>query len=141
MKDFTINSAKFTVNIDGIDMSNCSSVSGFDMGIEKLIDDNGAQPVRSYKKGRSYVDDVEFTRILSSTKVYDWFKECQLGKITKRSASIICYDDKGGEVMRFNLEGCWPILWRGPSFQASQGSQMAYESFVLAVEAIELTPS
>lgn len=139
MSKFTINSAKFAVNIDGIDMKDCTSVSGFDVVIEKLTDDNGEQAIRSYRKGRSYVDDVEFSRVFSCTKVYNWFKECQQGKITKRSASVICFDDAGSEVMRFNLEGCWPIVWRGPSFHAGSGSSLAQESFSLAVESIELS--
>ncbi len=138
MNKFTINAAKFAVNIDGIDMKDCTAVSGFQMAIEKLLDDNGAQATKQYRKGQTYVDDIDFTRVFADAKIYDWFKECQQGRVTKRSVSIITFTDKGDEALRFNLEGCWPILWTGPSFSAGQESAIACESFKLAVEAIEI---
>lgn len=135
---FSIDVSKFKVQIDQISMVNCTNVSGIDLNTEKLEIYEGNQDSPNYRKGRTYAEDVHFTRIFSDLNLFNWFKECQSGKITKRSASVVALDDKGAEALRINLIGCWPISWHAPDFSAGSSGRIAYESFTLAVESLDI---
>ncbi len=138
LEQFDINTANFKVTIEGIELEQCTAVSSIDGRIEKLCRDDGTVSSPQYRKGRSQVDNVEFARIFRDRRIFDWFKECRDGSVVKRSISVVSMSDKGEEIVRFNFEGCWPIAWSAPSFNAGGDSDHAIETFTMAVESIEI---
>ncbi|TVQ77478.1 MAG: phage tail protein [Bradymonadales bacterium] len=136
--EFEVATNKFTVQIEGFDFKNCSAVSGLDVMTEKLDVQEGAQKQISYRKGRTYAADLVLTRVFKNKNLFSWFKECQQGRVEKRSGSIVCTDDEGQQVATFLLNGCWPIAWSGPVFSTQSAGDIAYETVKLAVEDLDL---
>lgn len=138
MQDLNINPTKFKIAIEGMQLESCSSITGLILETEKFVIDHGDQRNAQYRKGKTYAADIEITRRFVDTKMFQWFKECRDGKITQRSGSIILMDDKGEEVIRFNLEGTWPIRWTGPALHAGGASIHAVETLSLVIESLDI---
>ncbi len=57
--------------------------------------------------------------ITDNQELWEWHQKLQNGKTERRNLSIILADDQGAEIIRWNLENCWPTIWKAPDFNAT----------------------
>ena len=68
-------------------------------------------------------------------EMWAWHQKIFKGETERRNLSIVLTDDVGSEVMRWNLDNCWPTTWTGPDLNAT-GEDFAIESLELVYEGI-----
>ncbi|MEA5419001.1 phage tail protein [Spirulina sp. CCNP1310] len=72
-----------------------------------------------------------------NNELWEWLETMLGGETERRNVSIILADDKGEELIRWNLENCWPTNWNGPEFNAT-ASDVAIESLELVHEGVTI---
>lgn len=138
MNGFEVSTSQFEVQVEGFDFKNCLAVSPIRLHTEKLAVEHGANMQAAYRKGRTYAADVSLTRVFRDVNLFQWYRDCQNGKIEKKSASIKFMNDAGENVATLNLFGVWPIVWNGPALNSRSNSQAGNETVVLAVENVDV---
>jgi phage tail-like protein len=136
--DFAIINNQFQISIDGFNLDHCTSVSPVHLKLEKVSLPEEPNRDTVFRKGRSLAGDVELVRLFTDKKFFQWFRDCQKGKVQKRSCSIILFDSEKNEKLRLNLFHVWPTAWRGPRLSADSHGEACYETITLAVESVEM---
>ncbi len=133
------NVSNFTVNIDGMNSSQFTEVSGLEVAIEALPYQEGAMAVQKARKGRTRFSDISLKRRFNGDREFaEWIKECSEKETVKRSGSIILNDDNGSEVLRFNFTNAWPVAWRPPMLTTRKSNEVSFEEVVLNLETLEI---
>ena len=120
-------------------------VSGLEAKTEVMEYSEGGLNTHTHKlPGRTSFGNVTLKRGAGNQDdFWDWFNGLAAGsqtKSSKKSVSIVHYNEKNEEVRRWNLTGAFPVKWSGPAFNASQ-SQVAIESLELAYAEFEIVSS
>jgi phage tail-like protein len=68
--------------------------------------------------------------ITDSDVLYKWYQNIIIGKIERKSVTIILVDSQRNELKRWMYEKAFPIRWIGPSLKA--------DSNALAIEKVEM---
>jgi phage tail-like protein len=117
----------------------CSGIGSEHEIIEhKVVNEKGHEIVMKIP-GRLKWENITMKKgITSSMDVWNWRKQIEDGNVdsSRRDGSIIMYDQKLGEVARWNIEGAWPVSCKGPSLK-SDSNELGIEELVLAYEHIE----
>jgi phage tail-like protein len=58
-------------------------------------------------------------------------------QVTKQHVSVLMFDSKGREMVRWNFHNAYPVKWVGPQFTAD-GRTAAIETLELTHDGIEL---
>jgi phage tail-like protein len=128
-----LSASHFVVEIDGIKAASFAEVSGLGSEVTVLefraIDE---QAVRKLPGLRKYSNIVLKRGVTKDAELWDWHES-----LDRRNGSIILFDGKGNEVVRWNFFNGWPCKWVGPILRAGS-NEVAIETFELAVEGIEL---
>ena len=84
-------------------------------------------------------DNVTLKRGTTDSQVfYNWIKEIQSGKVTRKTVVISLLDDEMKEVASWQLEKAWPTKYTGTDFNATS-NEAAIESLELVTEGIKRT--
>lgn len=77
--------------------------------------------------------------ITNSSELLAWYVDIAQGKIgeSQRKVSVVMYDSRSEEVLRWNFEKAFPSKWTGPSF-ASDRSQAAIETLELSYQSMDV---
>ncbi len=133
------NVSNFVVNIDGLQASQFTEVSGLEVVLEALSYQEGAMNLQQSRKGRARYQNIILKRRFNGDKeLSEWMKACVEGEPVKRSGSIILNDDNGSEVLRFNFTNGWPVAWRPPVLSTQQRNQVSCEELELDIETLEI---
>jgi phage tail-like protein len=74
--------------------------------------------------------------LTTSNDFFKWCMEVATNKVRRRHLSVLMYDTKGTEVVRWNFHNAYPVKWVGPSF-TSTSTATAIETLELAHEGLE----
>jgi len=130
----------FSVEIDGVTQAAFKNVEGLDSETEVIEYQDGDDIVLRKRPGRTKYSDVTLKRgYVNTSELWDWRKKVMDGTVERKSVSIILRNDKGDEVMRYNLFECWPSKWKGFSLDG-KGTDVAVEEIVFVVERLDRVP-
>lgn len=115
----------FAVEIDSVTVAYFREASGLTTEVEviehKVVNSKGKQVVQKIA-GHISTGEVTLKKSMDGNKyLTDWFKQVQNGEYDKyrRNGSIVLYDPKGNEVVRWNFTKGWPKSWKASDLDAS----------------------
>lgn len=127
----------FAVEIDGVTQAAFKNVEGLDSETEVIEYQDGDDIVLRKRPGRTKYSDITLKRgYVNTSELWDWRKKVMDGTVNRKSVSIILRNDKGDEVMRYNLFECWPSKWKGFSLDG-KGTDVAVEEITFVVERLD----
>jgi phage tail-like protein len=74
---------------------------------------------------------------VATSELWNWFRQVVIGRVERRSGSIILLADDASEILRYNFYEGWPCRWKSFDMSALQSGTMV-EELEIAVERIEL---
>src|SRR5215210_4744620 len=75
--------------------------------------------------------------LTSSNDLLKWCMEVISRQVSKRHVSVLMFDARGREMVRWNFLDAYPVKWVGPQFSA-EGKGAAIETLELAHSGMEL---
>ncbi|MFC5468661.1 phage tail protein [Cohnella suwonensis] len=129
---------RFVVELDNMLVAGFSEVFGLETQIEyEEIREGGVNGyVHRLPKGVRNASIVLKRGLSSSQELWNWYSQATLGKVTRKSGSIILYKQDGAELCRWNFFDAYPTKWSGPSLNAAS-SDVAIETIELAHNGIK----
>ena len=131
-------SYNFKLLIDGVTQGHFTECHGLKMEVEALrYREGGAGPVVRRLPGPVKLGDVTLRYgLTSSPELWTWFMASVSGVPQRKNVSVLMLGMDGfTEVLRWNLNDCWPAAWNGAALDAL-GTQVAIESLVLVFESL-----
>jgi phage tail-like protein len=126
---------RFYVSIDGsgIESALFTEVSGLQLELDTFeYTEGGVNDFTHRLPGRVKGNLITLKRgITKKNDFLKWLSDVALGKIKRRTMTIILYDPKGEQVQRWDFNNVYPTKWTGPQFSAS-GTAIAIESVEFA---------
>lgn len=121
------------VEIDHLIVAGFSEVSGLSVEteVEEYREGGVNDFVHKLVKGTRHVPIVLKRGLTDSDVLWKWHNDVVQGKITRRSGSIILFNESYDEHRRWSFEEAYPIKWIGPDLNASS-SEVAIEQLELA---------
>jgi phage tail-like protein len=121
------------VEIDHLIVAGFAEVSGLtvETEIEEYREGGVNDFVHKLVKGTRHVPIVLKRGLTGSEVLWKWHNEVVQGKVTRRSGSIILFDEYYDEHRRWSFEEAYPIKWVGPDLNATSSE--------VAIEQLELT--
>lgn len=129
---------QFTVEIDGIAVGSFSEVSGLESETVVIEYRNGNDLTTRKLPGLHKVGNIVLKRgVTRDRELWNWRKAVLDGNAERRNGSIVLFDAKRQEMVRWNFFEGWPRKWVGPTLDA-RTSEVAIETLEIAVERLEL---
>ncbi|XXF77105.1 phage tail protein [Myxococcaceae bacterium GXIMD 01537] len=128
----------FKLLIDGVTQGHFTRCTGLSVKVEALsYREGGGGTVVRKLAGPLKMGDVRLEYGLTATpELWTWFMASVGGVPERKNVSVLMLAMDGiTEVMRWNLNDCWPAEWFGAPLDAL-GNQIAIESLVLVFESI-----
>src|SRR5262249_43440309 len=124
---------RYYVEIDKIPHAIFTQVSGLQIETEVQNYEEGGNNVFVHRLPvRTKMGNLVLKRgITSSNEFLTWYMEVVSGKITRRNLSVVMYDTKGEELLRWDFLNAYPVKWVGPEL-ASDAAKTAVETLELA---------
>lgn len=142
MPDEAYASNRFYISIEGVtgEQALFTEASGLQLEIEVFeYTEGGVNSFVHKLPGRTKVGNLTLKRGMTNSKAFlEWISNVALGKIERKNVSIVMFNAKGDELMRWNYDGMYPVKWTGPQYQAS-GNAAAIESLELAHSGLQLS--
>lgn len=117
----------FLVEIDGLLCGGFSKVEGLESSIE--TEDRAEGGVNGYVhkvlKRTTWAPLVLSHGITDLDTLWDWYDKTSRGVIVRKNGSILLLDAQRHPAMWWDFKDALPIKWVGPSFDATQDSQVA----------------
>ena len=131
---------RFYIEIDNKKQAVFTEVSGLQVEVVvQEYEEGGNNSFVHRLPGRTKVGNVTLKRgITQSNEFYKWQQEIASGKITRRSISVVLYDQKGASLIRWDFINAYPVKWVGPQFSAD-GHTVAIETLELAHDGLKLS--
>lgn len=140
--DSAYSSNRFYVSIEGVtgEQALFTEASGLQLEIEVFeYTEGGVNSFVHKLPGRTKVGNLTLKRGMTNSKAFlEWISNVALGKIERKNVSIVMFNAKGDELMRWNYDGMYPVKWTGPQYEAS-GNAAAIESLELAHSGLQLS--
>jgi len=133
----------FLVNIEGIQASSFSEVSGLEAAIEVVDYRTGDLKENTAQKlpGLNRYTDVTLKRGLTQDfSLWNWFNSARTGTVVRTSVSITLLDQAENPVWVWKLQNAWPCRWSGPTLAANSG-EVAVETLEICHEGLESLPA
>ncbi|WP_254450497.1 phage tail protein [Cohnella herbarum] len=129
---------RFLVELDHMLVAGFSEVQGLESQIEyEEIREGGVNGyVHRLPKGVRNSSIILRRGLSSSQELWNWYSQSSLGKVVRKSGSIILYKHDGTELCRWNFFDAYPTKWSGPSLNAAT-SEVAIETIELVHNGIK----
>ena len=127
---------KFLFEVDGVEIGTFTEVSGLelDVGVEELEEGGQNQFVHKLPGRITWPNLVLKRGMTKGDELFAWVQKSsgdgfagQGSKVERKSAAVTLVDDKGGRLRAWELDGAFPVRWRGPTFAASSTDLAAEE--------------
>lgn len=134
--------ARFTFELDGVVMAHFQSASGFsnESSMSEWTETGATgNSLTRLVNGPVQTTPITLSRgITSDMELYNWRQQVINGDTEnmRRNGSIIMYNDKQEEVIRYNFTDAWPSKWTGPAVSADDNS-VALEEIEIVYEFLE----
>ncbi|UFJ38954.1 phage tail protein [Brevibacillus humidisoli] len=124
---------RYWVEIDGILTAGFTQVSGLqaDTEVEEYAEGGVNEYVHILPKRTKYGNITLTKGVTSSGELWNWYRDVVVGKVRRKSGSIILQNYRGYELCRWNFFEAYPVKWIGPDLNAS-GNEIAVEKLELA---------
>ena len=130
--------SKFRVEIEGVTQGVFVAMEGLESTVEVVHYADGGDIFERKRPGRTRYSNIILKRgFVTSSELWDWYKNVADGKIERKSGSIILDGDDGSEIMRYNFFEAWPCRWKSFVMDASSATESIIEELEIAVEKIE----
>jgi len=130
-----VNSLRFDVKIDGLDLGSFMAIDGLTAEYEvKTYEEGGENGFVHQLPGRVKYGNVKLTRPvdMASKGLAMWFSALTRGLgLNRATATILAYNDNRDLVAQWTLMGVYPVRYTGPSFSVD-GGKVATETIELA---------
>jgi len=128
-----VGSYRFMVELDGLLVAGFSEVGGLSVETEtEEYAEGGLNQYVHRLPARTKHVPLSLKRGMTlSDELWNWYADVVEGQITRKSGSIILYNERDQEFRRWNFYDAYPTKWSGPELNASASE--------IAVEYIELT--
>ncbi len=125
-------SFRFWVEIQGLIVGGFSEVSGLQVETEmhEYAEGGVNDYIHRFAKRKKYPPISLKRGITSSNELWDWFQDSNIGKINRKSGSVIMEDLKKQELCRWNFFEAYPVKWIGPELNSTKSS--------VAIESIDI---
>lgn len=130
---------RFYVEIGSDRQAVFTEVSGLQVEMEVMSYEEGGNNGFVHRlPGRAKVGNLTLKRgMTTSNDFFSWCAEIARGAIKRRTLSVVMYDVKGQEMLRWTFFNAYPVKWTGPQFTAD-GSATAIEALELAHDGLRL---
>jgi phage tail-like protein len=131
--------ANFRIEIDGLTAAAFLECSGLESETEVIDYRLGTDPGPAHKIPgvRKFTNIVLKRGITTDRQLWDWYKSVLDGAVARRNFSIVLMDEKGQDVLRWNVHDGWPAKYTGPVLNAAS-CDVAIETLEIAHEGFEL---
>lgn len=127
---------QFLFEVDGVEIGTFTEVSGLelDVGVEELEEGGQNQFVHKLPGRITWPNLVLKRGMTKGDELFAWVQKSsgdgfagQGSKVERKSAAVTLVDDKGTRLRAWELDGAFPVRWRGPSFAATSNDLAAEE--------------
>ena len=126
-----IQASNFKVEIDGVQVSGISKISGLQSESEVIEYKDGEDKVIKHRPGRTKYSNLVITREMSAGEntFRKWRQLVIDGSTERKSGSIVYLDKAGKEISRYTYHEAWPC--RYTIFNSDDGKLMEEVELVL----------
>jgi phage tail-like protein len=130
---------RFYVEIEGVPQAVFTEVGGLQVEMQVMDYQEGGNNGFVHRlPGPVKVGNITLKRgLTTSNEFFKWCMEVASNKVHRRHVSVLMYDTKGQEVVRWNFQNAYPVKWVGPQFTATSQAT-AVETLELAHDGLEL---
>jgi phage tail-like protein len=132
----------FMIEIEGIQASSFSEVSGLEAAVGVVDYRNGNVPENTAQKlpGMDRYTNVTLKRGLTQDfSLWNWFNSALTGSVVRAAVVITLRDQADNPVWVWKLQNAWPCRWSGPALVANS-SEVAIESVEICHEGLVSLP-
>ena len=129
-------SSTFVVDVDGNPVGRFTEIQGLEVSIEmEEIIEGGQNDFVHKVPGRMKWPNITLKRgITQSDTLMEWMRKSsgelfdgEGSKITRSTVGITMLSSSGWPLREWQVEGAFPVKWRGPSFAASNDDVLSEE--------------
>ncbi len=115
---------RFEIEIEGINEAEFTSVNGLQAEIELESYREGGENNFEYKfpKRTKYPNLVLKRGMTSSHQLWNWFRACTQGHITRKDCTIKMINYDGVVFSKWTCYKCYPVKWVGPDLTADRSA-------------------
>lgn len=135
-----VGSASFLIEVDGVEIGLFKSISGLsvDIEVEELVE--GGENSYAHKlPGRMTWPNLVLARgVTQNDNLLTWLNKSsgeqfasQGNKLTRSTAAITLMAANGDRLRSWDVDGAFPVKWKGPNF-AADSNEMATEELEIA---------
>lgn len=126
----------FVVDVDGDPIGRFTEVNGLEMEIDvEEIEEGGQNDFVHKLPGRLKWPNITFKRgITQSDNLIEWMRkssgevfDANDNKLTRSTVGITMLSAAGMPLREWQVEGAFPVSWKGPSFSASDDDALTEE--------------
>ncbi|MGI9148110.1 MAG: phage tail protein [Chloroflexota bacterium] len=130
---------RFYVEIEGNPQAVFTEVGGLQVEMQVFDYQEGGNNGFVHRlPGPVKIGNVTLKRgLTASNEFFKWCIEVASRSVTRRHVSVLLYDTRGQEVVRWNFLNAYPVKWVGPQF-TSTSQATAIETLELAHDGLEL---
>jgi len=133
----------FSLEVDKVEIAQFLECSGLKTSATVFEIEEGGLIAHTHKRpGYSKWENIVLKRAVHKGTAFEEWRDKYLqtpdGGWSDRSTTtgaIVVRNNAGEELRRYTINGCWPVSWEGPSFNAG-GSELAVETLEIAHEGI-----
>ncbi|NER39452.1 MAG: phage tail protein [Oscillatoria sp. SIO1A7] len=128
----------FWLEVNGIVEGGFSEVSGLESEIEvESYEEGGVNGyVHQFPTRVKYPTLVLSRGLTNEENLWLWYKKTTNGTVDRKNGSIILLNWIHEPVMWWDFINAYPVKWKGPDFNARNGTEVAIERFELVHEGI-----
>jgi phage tail-like protein len=143
-----LQSFRFKLEIAGIETGQFSEISGINSEIDvEAFAEGGRNNRMVYLPSTVKQSRLIIKRGIADFALFDWFNDIaeytrfrNPNAFKRKSMSVIVYNERFVEKVRWNYSACFPVKWNGPSLNAV-GSSIAFESIEFLFDTMRFTRS
>ena len=130
---------RFYVQVEGCDQAVFTEVSGLQVEMQVTDYQEGGNNGFVHRlPGPVKISNITLKRgLTTSNDFFKWCMQVASNQVSRRHLSVLMYDTKGEEVVRWNFLNAYPVKWVGPQF-TSTSAATAIETLELAHDGLVL---
>ncbi|MEG3936006.1 MULTISPECIES: phage tail protein [unclassified Microcoleus] len=133
------NGSNFYLEIEGLITGGFSEITGLESEIEFESYQEGGVNGYSHQFPRRtrYPNLVLSHGLTSNDTLWTWYQSTTQGNIQLKNVTIILLTRQQIPVMLWNFKNAYPVKWSGPTFNASNATEVAVERLELIHQGID----
>jgi phage tail-like protein len=131
---------RFKVEIEGIIDAGFTEVTGFDSNTDVIEYREGNEPTHVRKlPGLTKTGDITLKwGLTDDMRLFNWRQDIINGKITRKTVSIVIFNETGDEKARWQCDNAWPSKL-DPTDLNAKGNDVAINTLTISCEEVKRT--